>query len=99
MHGKFPMLLQFLKKVIGPLSLIIDLYLRFLYPKIIYEISNKSYIAVFRRPQIVKYKNYLSDSIKNVTSSVPQDDHMLLLLFSLFINDISKNIRNSSVSY
>jgi hypothetical protein len=48
-------------------------------------LSRLNYFLI-NRSQIVKYKNYLSDSI-NVTTDVPQGDHMSSLLFSLFIND------------
>jgi len=44
------------------------------------------------RSQIVKYKNFQSNII-NVTSGIPQGDHLSTLLFLLFINEIVNVIK------
>jgi len=53
----------------------------------------KSFLS--NRSQIVKYGNYESNPL-NVTSGVPQPDHLFTLLFNIFTNNLP-NVINSSI--
>lgn len=47
---------------------------------------------ITNRLQIIKYKNFLSNPI-HISPGVSQESHLSLLLFNIFINNISINLR------